>query len=178
MSNQDDLKARVKNAISGYLNRQDVQQAGPTRKNEKPEKEVEQKALAWLRSNGFHMSVVESKATYDPKRGRYISQSVKDGFVDLVGNHFSGLSVFIELKAPGRRATLRDNQRAFLMAKIETGCFAVCIDDVELLAVQFEEFQKMRKRQQFQLSKDFLRAALPVRKASLIDDEPLFPEEP
>ena len=168
-------KLRIQKAIEDYTNK-NRPKVGPVRHNGAPEKELEVEVLKWLRANGFHVSVVESKATYNPKAGKYISQSVKDGFVDLVGNHNSGIAVFIELKAPGCRSKLRENQRDFLLQKIETGCFAICTDSVELLSSQFEHFQLLRSRQQFSHAKDFLRTALPVKREK-VDDEPLFPEE-
>lgn len=171
----EERKNRIKNAIKSFTQKNQPRLNIPRRTNEKPEKEFEQVALAWLRANGFHVNVVESKATFNPQLGRYVNQSVKGGFADIVGNHQSGLAVFIELKAPGRRSTLRDNQREFLLSKIQTGCFAVCVDSLMLLQNQFERFMLHHRRGQYQLAKDFLIAALPIKK-EIADDNPLFPE--
>lgn len=171
----DDLKKRVQSAVETYINRETPIEPKPTRHNNAPEKEVQDEVLKWLRDNGFSINVVESKAIYNRKSERYISQSVAPGFVDLVGNDKIGLGVFIELKAKGRRSTLRDNQRAFLQEKINTGCFAVVVDSVELLEKQYEHFVLLRYRQQIQQAKEFLLLALPVQKIKE-DNEPLFDE--
>jgi hypothetical protein len=87
------------------------------------------------------------------------------------------MAVFIELKAKGRRSALRENQREFLIEKINTGCFAVVVDSLELLENQWERFCLLKKRRQYQMAKDFLFTALPKKKDSLDDSEPLFPED-
>lgn len=99
-----------------------------------PEKIVEKEVVTWLNTNGFSCHVVESKAVYNQKAGRYISGQTVPGFPDVVGCGPQGQSVWIELKAKGRRSTLRDAQRAFLRTKIKLGAFAVCIDSTRLLS--------------------------------------------
>lgn len=173
MGTDENAKARAKAAIEGYYKRTDIDPSKPVRHHGSPERDVQDEVIKWLRSNGFSINVVESKATFDLKSNRYIGQSVKQGFVDLVGNYKTGLSVFIELKAPGRRYTLRDNQRKFLLEKINSGCFAVCVDSVMLLKNQFERFMLHHSRQQFDLAKEFLLTALPPMKVQR-DTGPLF----
>lgn len=176
MAQDEADKQRVKDAIAKFEKKSEPKIEIAKRKNGAPEKEFETEALRWLRTNGFHVSIVESKATYNPKAGRYISQSVKQGFVDVVGNHNTGIAVYIELKAPGRRSTLRMNQREFLLEKIESGCFGACVDNIEILQNQWEKFKKFRTANQIGLSKDFLRAALPTERV-VRDVEALFPED-
>jgi hypothetical protein len=137
-----DYKERVRAAIEKFTMKQDKKDKGPTRKNSKPEKELEKEVLALLRSWGWSVAVVESKSTYDPRAGRYISQSIKQGFSDLVGNTDQGLSIYIELKAPRRRSTLRLKQREFLVEKINSGCFAVCIDSTRMLEDVWNNFNR------------------------------------
>jgi hypothetical protein len=170
-----DFRERIKSAIEKYTEKNKAKSA-PTRSNGSPEKDLEKEVLSFLENNSFHVNVVESKATFNQQQQRFISSSVKSGFADIVGNHYTGIAVFIELKAPGRRSTLRDNQREFLLSKIETGCFAVCIDSVELLEAQWNRFRELIDRKQYIFAQDFLKLALPYKK-QYVDDEPLFPEE-
>jgi hypothetical protein len=170
-----DHKDRIKKAVEAFTEKHRPK-AGPSRHNASPEKDLEKIILEWMRKNGFHVNVVESKATFSHTQQRFISNSVKSGFADIVGNHNSGIAVFVELKAPGRRSTLRENQREFLLSKIETGCFAVCVDSVEMLCAQWDEFLTHKRRNQHLLAVDFLKVALPAKKA-IKDNEPLLPEE-
>jgi len=103
------------------------------KKNDKPEKALEKSVLAWASSRNLFLHVVESKAVYSASAGRYLRGQAEAGLPDLIGNVL-GLSVWIELKAKGRRGTLKEHQRAFLVRKIEQGCFACCVDSVDQLA--------------------------------------------
>lgn len=173
----DDWEVRkkgIEKALEKFHKKNDPKPASGITYNS-PEKDLEKEVLVWLRANGFHVNVIEAKAVYNRKLDRYVAQTVSPGFVDIAGNDKTGLGTFIELKAPGRRSTLRENQREFLLQKIETGCFAVCIDSVNLLESQYLRFTELRQKQQFEFSKDFLRAALPKKKDEK-DDGPLFPD--
>lgn len=55
----------------------------------------------------------------------------RPGFPDMCGNTPDGHSVWIEVKAPGRRNTIRPDQREFLLGKIATNCFAICCDSTQ-----------------------------------------------
>jgi hypothetical protein len=127
-------------AIAAYEKRNQPK-VSTGRKNAKPEKELERQVMAWLNANGFLCNVVEAKATYNPKVGRYISQSVVSGFSDIVGVAPGGYAVFVELKAPGRLGTLKPHQRAFLEARALMGAFALAVDSVELLATSWKRYQ-------------------------------------
>lgn len=152
-----DHKKRIQAAIGRFL---DKNQPHVARKkhNGKPEKEVEKEVLVWCRARGWAVNVVESKSTWSEKQRRYISQSVIPGMSDLVGNTDEGLSVYIELKAPGHRSSLRMSQYLFLMKKIETGCFAVCTDGVNHLSEVWETYLKAERK------KDYLKAILKMPK--------------
>lgn len=125
----------AKDALNRYYKRQmgrDKRDQKPKRKNAKPEKFLEKEVLAWASSKAIHLHVVEAKAVYSQSAGRYLRGQAEAGLPDLIGN-IEGLSVWIELKAKGRRSTLKPHQQAFLIAKIEQGCFAACIDSVDQL---------------------------------------------
>lgn len=143
------------------------------RKNGKPELQVQREVMKWLKANGFSCNVVESKAVYSKNAGRYLNSQTIPGFSDIAGACPNGLGCFIELKAPGRRSTLRSGQRAFLMDKINIGCFAVVVDSIEMLANIWNEFTR-RYKMEPELAKNLLRKHLPYEKAfsnSQIDTE-------
>ena len=166
----DETKSRIQKAIHDYEARRERKDK-PTRKNKDPENQfIEEMLVPWLKRNGFSYNIVESKSTYNPQARRYISQSMAPGICDIIGNDAYGRSIFIEAKAPGKRATLRDNQRDFLIDKIRSNCFAVCVDSVDGLNFLYSEFMmigRMEDRQKFLLD------SLP-KKRKKKDDGPLF----
>lgn len=89
--------------------------------------------MAWLSSNGFSCNVVEAKAVFNQRAGRYISSQAIPGMSDIVGNDKHGTAVYIELKSKGSRSKASDKQLAFLKEKILTNCFGVVVDSVDLL---------------------------------------------
>jgi hypothetical protein len=114
-----------------------------TKKPLKPEKLVERQVLAMCARMGLDVDVIESKATYSKNLERYTkSKAAPVGMADLVGNDANGVAVFIELKAPGKVENLRPEQRAFLLRKIQSGCFAVAVDDPELLFSLYVRWRK------------------------------------
>lgn len=134
-----DFKSRVRQAMERHhakLNR--TKRSKP---NGKPEKEVERACMEWLRENGFSCHVVESKAVYSHKAGRYIRGQTDEGFADCVGVYgATGTAVFIEFKAPGRVSTLRPAQKHFLRTKINHNAFACVVDSVERLSKVWNEY--------------------------------------
>jgi hypothetical protein len=125
-----------------------------------PEKMVEKDVMHWLSTNGFSCNVVESKAVYSAQSGRYLRGQTDAGFPDICGCSPNGLGVFIELKAKGRRSTLKDHQRAFLIDKINRGAFAVCVDSVDCL----RDISLKFKHSDHEARKELLLNHLPVKK--------------
>jgi len=146
-------KDRVRLAVEKFTMKQNKKSSGIKRKNLKPEKEVQLACVTWMRSLGWDVQVIESKATYDSRSGRYISQSVKAGYSDCSGNTNTGLSVYVEFKAPGRLSTLRFNQREFLLKKIESGCFAVCVDGTSHLKTLWKDYNLSEDKKAFLIAK-------------------------
>jgi len=132
-------------------------------KRGKPEKDVEAACMAWMKSQGFSMDVVEA-STYDSKTGGWINQRVKSGVVDSFGNTADGLAVYVEFKAKGRLSTLRDNQRSFLVKKIAKNCFACVVDSAERLDNLYDKWLSFRKKNAKTLCKKILMDALPVKR--------------
>ena len=116
-------------------------------KNKKPEKEVERYCMAWMSDQGWDVQVLEAKATYNPRAGRYLrNQSVAVGTVDCVGTLTNGIFVAIEFKSPGRLSTFAHDrnfaQRDYLLNKIHSGAFACVTDSVARLEKVFAAYQE------------------------------------
>lgn len=158
----------AKDALLKYHQRQlKSTKRTPRKKNKKPEKVVEKDCLDWLDKHGFSINVVESKAVYSKAAGNYIRGQTVAGFPDLVGNDKDGHAVFIELKAPGKRSTIRPAQVDFLLNKIKTNCFAVCVDSVAYLSTAYALWSELEGEN----AKEYLHSLLPKKRK---DDSPLF----
>lgn len=128
-----------------------------TKANGKPEFEFSKIARAWLSKKGFSIEKVESKAVYSESAGRFLSGQTVAGFSDLVGvTPYLGVSCYIELKAPGKRCTLKDHQREFLITKINHFAFAACVDSIDYLERVWSEWLKLRQESKLIESKTFL----------------------
>jgi hypothetical protein len=161
-------KESTKKAIDNYYIRQSANKTKAKRKNGSPEKLVEKEVLAWCKQQGWSVDVVESKAVYSASAGRYLSGQTKSGYADVVGSTDQGLSVSIELKSPGRLATVRLAQYEFLKEKIHKNCFAVVVDSAKLLESTYLEFLQSKNRIQLLMSR------LPLPKELKKDSEQLF----
>jgi len=134
----------------------------PRTKNAKPEFELKKLIMKWLVDNGFNCNVVESKAVFSAAAGGYIRGQTDAGFSDIVGVcPYAGVACFIELKAPGKRSTLKEHQRQFLLDKARWFSFAVCVDSVELLNQTYREWVKLFSKGQMQEARTYLVNALP-----------------
>lgn len=157
----------VRAALESYYERQQKElesEQRPRRKNQKPEFEVKKAVMAWLKERGFSCHVIEAKATYSQAAGRYVSGQTEPGVADIFGCTPEGVAVFIELKAPGKRYTLKAHQRDFLKTKIQAGAFAVCVDSVECLEQVWNAFEHRRKMEP-KLATALLLRHLPPEKA-------------
>jgi len=103
----------------------------PKKKNNSPEQYVEKQCMAWFKFKGFSMNVVESKGVWNSQARRYLKGNTISGFSDSAGCTPTGYGCFVEFKAKDRRSTLKLHQRSFLIEKIEHGCFACVVQDVE-----------------------------------------------
>lgn len=170
MSNDDDYKARIKAATEKFLVKNDPNRVH--RKNNDPERKLQKEVINWLESLGFSVDNVDSKAQYSADQGRYISQNAKPGISDIIGNDPNGHAVYIELKAPGKRGTLRENQRDFLLRKINSNAFAIVADSKEFIWEAYSNWQNGPLLG----AKGYLIALLPPEKLDKDARLPLFTE--
>lgn len=175
-SMEDSYKKRVADAVLKASAKALKEYQPSTRKNAAPEKEVEKECLEWMRQQNWSVQVIESKATYNPRAGRWIGQNVKPGTLDCSGNTNDGLSAWVEFKAPGRIYTLREAQRLFIIDKILSNAFACVVDSAKMLEKLYKDYQEMREKYGISKARDFLLEMLPQKKTRL-DDHSLFDEE-
>jgi hypothetical protein len=176
---KDSTKAALNRYFAKQARQTDREMTGVTRKNGRPEFELTAKpCFKWFESNGWSMSIVESKAVFNQDAGRFVDGQAEAGFPDSVGCCPNGLGAFVEFKAPGRRSTIRPGQYEFLLEKATKGCFAVCTDSVEYLKKTWTEFVHLSKMDR-QLAINFLRRELPVPPAfrRQVSDENALPFE-
>lgn len=162
----------AKDALLNHHKKQLKQIKKRSKKNNKPEKIVEKDVMHWLKTMGFDCNVVESKAVYSQKAGIYLHSQTDPGFSDIAGNNDNGLSVYIELKAKDRRSTLKEHQRQFLIRKINTNCFAVCVDSAERLENFYKKWGDILIRHGRLKAQKYLINILPVKKSK--DSDELF----
>lgn len=167
MDEKEARKQRIIKAMEKFNKKHDPTRTRRT--NQKPEKDVQDKCLEWMRSSGWEVEIIEAKATFDPKLGIWRNQAVKAGYVDCTGNDSTGHAVAVEFKAPGKLKTLRDKQREFLVRKIESGCFGVVVDSAALLEKLYHQWLPMDRAMRIK----FLLGELPPEKV-VWDESELF----
>jgi hypothetical protein len=166
-------KSSVKLALARYYQKQMGDNSrSPKRKNEKPEKIVEREVTAWCHANNIDVSIVECKGVYNQKTNTFLHGMTEPGYSDLSGNNEYGTAVFIELKAPGRRSTLRPKQDDFLVRKIKMGCFACVVDSSKLLHEIYYSWYNYSSCGLIAESKRYLMSQMPKRRQE--KDAPLF----
>jgi hypothetical protein len=165
-------KIRVQKAMEEYLKKQQPKPKSTesrSSKNKTPEKDFVKLILKYLRGLGWSVDVVDSAAVYSKEAGMYLNSMARIGMSDIVGNMPNGIAVFIEAKAQGKRSTVRPDQREFLIAKIDTNCFAIVCDSIEYFDRVFGEWQNSH------VKKAYLLKELPQLTGKWADDnEPLF----
>ena len=166
-------KDSVKLALARYYQKQmGDNNRSPKRKNEKPEKLVERDVTAWCHSHKIDVSIVECKGVYNQKTNTFLHGMTEPGYSDLSGNNQFGIAVFIELKAKGRRSTLRIKQEEFIIRKIKMGCFACVVDSSDLLDEIYYSWLKYYDANLFAEAKRYLISQMPKRREEA--DVPLF----
>jgi len=120
---------------------------------------------------GWSMTIIEARANFSEESQRYTSGAVAAGYPDLSGNMADGRAVFIEVKAKGKRSTIRPAQHQFLIGKISSNCFAACIDSIECFEKLFSEWKNSQNR------KALLLKELPPLAARYISDDSWFSPE-
>jgi len=165
----NDYKKRITDAINKFETKHSlVKENVPRRKNETPEKTVEKDVLVWLRKIGCFVNVYDSALQPDAYSGP-VRVAARSGTPDLLGCTNEGMFVAIELKAPGRRSTLKEHQREFLIRVIRNNGFACCTDSQSHLKELYNNWARLDIDARIKL----LLIDLPVSRKSS-QDVPLF----
>lgn len=133
---REDAPESTKNALLKSIS---TSAKRPTRKNKKPERDLQKKIFSWCREAGMHVYITDRG--YWGRIGMLYSCPFAQGHSDISGNDKDGLSVYIEVKAPGRIKTLKSDQREFLKERIKEKCFATVTDDLEKLKSLYFKFK-------------------------------------
>jgi len=159
----------VKSALYNYIDRQAKKEANdkPKRKNKTPEYDLQAEIIKTAKKDGFKFYITDSSARWSYEKEGYVSETFESGMSDLTGDR-DGLACYIEIKAPGKRSTLKPHQREFLMRKIGRGCFACCVDSYELIT---ETWDKWRQSGNYSM---VLIKCLPREPVSRDKDDDLF----
>lgn len=144
----EEYKKSVFSAINTWSKKQLPRTPRKKKKNSNPEGKFVLVLKKHLETLGFSIDIVEAKAVYNESAGRYMNGKARPGFPDMVGNTPNGLSVWIEVKAPGKRNNVRVEQHAFLLKKINMGCFAIVCDSIEYFDKLLLEWKQAPDRKQ------------------------------
>lgn len=152
----------VEDAVLGWSQKQILKDnPKPKKRNKSPEQYVEKQCMTWFKFKGFSMNVVEAKGVWNNQARRYLKGNTVSGFSDSAGCTPNGYGCFVEFKAKDRVATLKHHQRSFLIEKIERGCFACVVDDVERLQKHFQIWDLFISDGERAQAKAFLMSILP-----------------
>lgn len=144
----DDRKKRVRDAIQKFHEKNEPKEV---RKNNAPERDVVREIIQWCEENSWSVCVINSSSVYSEKEDRYLTAQAPAGYPDLSGCTPLGVFAGLEIKAPGRRSTMSDDQMLFLIQKIERGAFAGVFDSVDLLESTYMEWLKSENKKAFLL---------------------------
>lgn len=144
----DEHKKRVEAAMMKH--HQSLLPKAPRAKSTDPEKKFAHELLKHLRTIGFNIDVVDS-STFNKQAGYHTQNVTTAGFSDLVGCDNEGRAIYIEVKAPGKRNTLRPAQRVFLTAKINSNAFAIVCDSLASFDQQWSQYLMIVDRKKYLL---------------------------
>lgn len=143
---RDGVRRALENFYKRKADEHAKEQAGPTRRNEKPEKKVEHECVLWFRKNNWSGQVYESKAK--KINGRWVASGMKFGTCDWQGNTDQGIAAYVEFKAPGKRAAFNapknHRQKSYLLEKINGNAFACVTDSATLLEQTYRAWLSLR----------------------------------
>lgn len=157
----------TKKALERYFSRQlvPVQKSQARKHNSAPEKEVQKQIHAWLLQQNFFAFRVEAKAVFSQAAGRYLQGQTVTGCADELAVCPNGRFVAVEVKAPGKRSTLRPDQRTFLLNVIARNGFACVSDSVSHVSNLWTKYNSSQDA----LKKSVLLNDLPKEKPDLMD---------
>src|SRR5574343_142669 len=160
---QESTKKALENYYKSLLPKE--QSLEPKRKNKSPEKDVQTAIMNKMRELGLFVFRVEARAL--DIGGNLSYSETSSGVSDLLAVSTTGQFLAVEVKASGRRSTLRYSQRVFLTSVIASNGFASVSDSVEHFVSLWQTYQKTPDA----LKKALLLNDLPREK---VDNNPIF----
>lgn len=154
----NDFKKRVQLAAEKFAKKNLPKT--PRTKNKSPEKEIERDVKYYLKSLGYHFSVIESKAVFSQGSGTYLNSQATIGCPDILGLTNQGQFLAIELKSAGKRNNLSFGQYDFLKKTIDRFGIGVVVDSSLLLKSYLERYQSLDPDE----GRKYLLSILPVKK--------------
>lgn len=140
----EDLKKIQNSSLGKYLKKQGKKTKSTGRKSAKPEQKAVHEICLWLKTHGFSYDIVEA-SKFDRHLGRMVVDTkITPGHSDIVATDKYGFSCHIEVKAKGKRSTLKEHQKEFLKHKILNNGFAVCADSSEYLDRAYREWLRIK----------------------------------
>lgn len=118
--------------------------------------------MIWMNSLNWSVQIISSKAQYNPKAQRWISQAAAAGTCDCIGTMPDGTFVAVEFKSKGQIYSFNRpsnaRQREYIRNKISSNAFACVVDSAKLLQSIYEAWISIEDVDQ---KKAFLFAKLP-----------------
>lgn len=136
-SEQSEQRQRIEQAVGKFC-KKEMRKLKPKKKYGKPEELVVEQLMGWYRLNGFFMKRYESKAK---RIGNVWRQAGLDkGTPDLGGVCPKGYAHWCEVKAPGYRSRVSEEQYAFLCDVIKRGGFGCVADSVDYMIELYDKY--------------------------------------
>lgn len=166
----EDQRKRVQKAMERHHQKLLHKEQKQKRSHRKVEQtEVEKPCVLWMKQQGFEVEISKAEATFNPKAGRFLKTSLQSGMTDTRGWDCNNRPFNVEFKAPGR---LRDvwgtpskgnagRQAGFIKKQIDRNCFAVVVDDLELLKKLWKNWTTHQDNGDFEAAQKYLHDALP-----------------
>lgn len=110
------------------------------KRNSSPEKIVQNQILFELFRLGIFAWVIDSKARFSEKIGRYKRSEIPVGHPDIIGVDKNGRFIAVECKAPGKLSNTTQFQESFLKRIRDNGGFAIVADSPEAVRAQYQEW--------------------------------------
>jgi hypothetical protein len=127
----DEHRQRIIKAVENFSKKQISQDDLTPRKYSHPELKTQAEIIKWCRAQGISIDIVDAASAWERGSESYSRTHVRSGFSDAVGVMANGRAIYIEFKAPGKRCTLKEHQREFLIEKINNNAFACCTDSID-----------------------------------------------
>ena len=168
----DDHKKRVRQAMQRHHQKLLQKETKPKRNHRQVElEEVEKPCLKWMRNQGWEVEISKAEATWDINAGRFTRTALQSGMTDSRGWDSSNRPFYVEFKAPGCLKNVwgspnkanENRQGNFIIKQIGRSCFAVVVDDLEMLKKLWRNWTTHMDNGDVEAAQKYLLDALPPK---------------